>query len=89
MTPYSRIIKKNIDTQYWTILSIDGTAVPPTTADLGTDEKAAVLGNRRWKESYITKKNIIWDFKMGGSIGVGGDEWWYWWMGGTAVYYAI
>ena len=29
------------------------TCVPPNTADLGTDEKAAVFGNRR---SYITKK---------------------------------
>ena len=39
------------------------------TADLGTDEKAAVFENRRRKESYITKKNPIRDLKMGGDIG--------------------
>ena len=45
---------------------------PPNTADLGTDEKAAVYGNRRYWESYITYKTLIWDLEMGGGIG-GGD----------------
>ena len=50
---------------------------PPNTADLGTDEKAAVFGNRRYWESYITLKNLIWDLEMGGlylSGGVGGGR---------------
>ena len=42
---------------------------PPNTADLGTDEKAAVFGNRRYWESYITYKTLIWDLEMGGGIG--------------------
>ena len=29
---------------------------PPNTADLGTDEKATVFGNRRYWESYVTFK---------------------------------
>ena len=45
------------------------TVVPPNTTDLGTDEKAAVFGNRRYWESYITLKNLIWDLEMGGGIG--------------------
>ena len=45
---------------------------PPNTADLGTDEKAAVFGNRRYWESYITYKTLIWDLEMGG--GIGGDD---------------
>ena len=44
---------------------------PPNTADLGTDEKAAVFGNRRYCESYITYKTLIWDLEMGGGIGEG------------------
>ena len=45
---------------------------PPTTADLGTDEKAAVFGNRRYWGPYITYKTLIWDLEMGGGIGGGG-----------------
>ena len=45
---------------------------PPNTADLGTDEKAAVFGNRRYWESYITYKTLIWDLEMSGGIGGGG-----------------
>ena len=46
----------------------------PNTADLRT-EKAMVFGNRRFrKESYITKKNSIWDYKMGSGIGGGGQR---------------
>ena len=30
------------------------TVGPPNTADLGTDEKATVFGNRRYWESYVT-----------------------------------
>ena len=45
---------------------------PPNTADLGTDEKAAVFGNRRYWELYITYKTLIWDLEMGGGIGGGG-----------------
>ena len=41
---------------------------PPNTADLGTDEKAAVFGNRRYSESYITYKTLL---EMGGGIGRG------------------
>ena len=41
---------------------------PPNTAGLGTDEKAAVFGNRRYWESYITYKTFIWDLEMGGGI---------------------
>ena len=44
---------------------------PSNTADLGTDKKAAVFGNRRYSESYyITYKTLIWDLEMGGGIGV-------------------
>ena len=46
---------------------------PPNTADLGTDEKAAVFGNRRYWESYITYKTRIWDLEMGSGIGLGGS----------------
>ena len=45
---------------------------PPNTADLGTDEKAAVFGNQRYWESSITYKTLIWDLEMGGGIGGGG-----------------
>ena len=45
---------------------------PPNTADLGTGEKAAVFRKRRYWESYITYKTLIWDLKMGGGIGRGG-----------------
>ena len=47
------------------------------TADLRTYEKAAVFGNRRYWESYITYKTLIWDLEMGGGIGrggIGGDD---------------
>ena len=37
-----------------------------------TNEKAAVFGNRRYWESYITYKTFIWDLEMGGGIGRGG-----------------
>ena len=47
------------------------TVGPPNTANLGTDEKAAVFGNRRYSESNITYKTLIWDLEMGG--GIGGD----------------
>ena len=47
---------------------------PPNTADLGTDEKAAVFGNRRYWESYITYKTLILDLEMGG--GIGGRRYW-------------
>ena len=56
------------------------TDVPPNTADFGTDEKAAVFGNRWFWESYITYKTLIWDLEMGGGIG-GGRRYWegrYW-----------
>ena len=43
------------------------TVVPPKTADLGTDEKVAIFGNR----TYKTKKNLICDLKMGRDIGGG------------------
>ena len=47
--------------------------VTPHTADLGTDKKAVVFGNRRYWESYnITYKTLIWDLEMGGGIGGGG-----------------
>ena len=36
--------------------SFMNTVVPPNTADLGTDEKAAVFGNRRYWESYNNLK---------------------------------
>ena len=49
------------------ILGIN-TAVPPNIADLGTDKKSAVFGNRGRKESFITRKNPVWDLKMGGGI---------------------
>ena len=53
--------------------------VPPNTADLVTDEKAAVFGDWRCrKQSYITKKNPIWDLKMVGDID-------YWGVNGGAV----
>ena len=42
---------------------------PPNIADLGTDEKEAVFGNRRYWESYITYKTFIWDLEIGGGIG--------------------
>ena len=47
------------------------TVIPPNTADLGTDEKAAVFEKPavNGKESYISKKNLIWDLKMGGGMG--------------------
>ena len=48
------------------------TVGPPNTADLGTDEKAAIFGNQRYWESYITYKTLIWDLEMGGVIG--GDD---------------
>ena len=53
---------------------------PPNTADLGTNEKAAVFGNGRYWESYITYKTLFWDLEMGGGIG-GGRQYWegqYW-----------
>ena len=54
------------------------TVGPPNTSDLGTDEKAAVFGNRRYWESYITYNTLIWDFEMGGGIvgggGIGEDD---------------
>ena len=43
------------------------TVVPPNTADLRTDSK-----KRRYSESYITKKNPVWELKRGGGIGMGG-----------------
>ena len=46
--------------------------IPPISRLIG--EKAAVFGNRRLKESYIIKKNLIWDLEMGGGIGPGGGE---------------
>ena len=58
---------------------------PPNTADLGTDEKVAVFGNRRYWESYITYKTLIWDLEMGGGIGgrrYGGGGGQYWGGGG-------
>ena len=42
---------------------------PPNTADLRTDEKAAVFGNGRYWESYITFKTLIWDLEVGSGIG--------------------
>ena len=52
------------------------TVGPPNTTDLGTDEKTAVFGNRRYSESYITYKTLIWDLEMGGAVlgggGIGG-----------------
>ena len=45
------------------------TVKPLNTADLGTGEKAAVFRKRRYWESYITYKTLIWDLKMGGGIG--------------------
>ena len=45
------------------------TVIPLNTADLGTSEKAAVFQKRRYWESYITYKTLIWDLKMGGGIG--------------------
>ena len=42
---------------------------PLNTADLKTYEKAAVFGNQRYWESYITYKTLIWDLEMGGGIG--------------------
>ena len=57
---------------YFNIVSfiscITHTVVPPNTADLGTDEIAAVFGNRRYWESYITYKTFIWDLEMSGGI---------------------
>ena len=47
------------------------TVPPPNTADLGTEEKAAVFGNRRYWGSYITYKTLNWDLEMGGGIGGG------------------
>ena len=46
----------------------------PETADHGTDEKAAVFGNRQYWESYITYKTLIWGLEMGG--GIGGRRYW-------------
>ena len=41
----------------------------PNTADLGTDEKATLFGNRRYWESYIcNQKTLIWGLEMGGGI---------------------
>ena len=45
------------------------TVKPLNTADLETGEKAAVFRKRRYWESYITYKTLIWDFKMGRGIG--------------------
>ena len=57
------------------ILNNSTVALPPrNTADLGTDEKAAVFGNRRYWESYITYNTLIRDFEMGG--GIGGRRYW-------------
>ena len=40
------------------------TVAPPlNTAGLRTDEKAVVFGNRRYWESYITYKTLIWDLE--------------------------
>ena len=50
---------------------------PPNTAELRTDKKVAVFGNRRYWESYIIYKTLIWDLEMGGGIGrggIGGDD---------------
>ena len=52
-------------TAYLAVWTCGNTVVPPNTTDLGTDVKAVVFGNRR----YITKKNHIWDLKLGGGIG--------------------
>ena len=41
--------------------------IPLNTADLGTDEKAAVLG-----VIIYNLKTLIWDLEMGGGIGRGG-----------------
>ena len=49
--------------------SNDRTVKPPNTADLGTGEKAAVFRKRRYWESYITYKTLIWDLKLGGGMG--------------------
>ena len=54
-------------------MELRGTVAPLNTADLETEEKAAVFGNRRYWESYITYKTLIWDLEMGGGIG-GGDD---------------
>ena len=53
------------------------TVAPLNTADLGTDEKAAVFGNRRYSDSFITYKTLIWDLEMGG--GIGGRRYWEGW----------
>ena len=45
------------------------TVKPLNTADLGTGKKAAVFRKRRYWESYITYKTLIWDLEMGGGIG--------------------
>ena len=53
-------------------MKIQSAPPPPNTADLGTDEKAAIFGNRRYWDSYIiTYKSLIWDLEMGGGIGGG------------------
>ena len=44
---------------------------PPNTADLETDEKAAVFGNRVLGVIYYLK-TLIWDLEMGGGIWGGG-----------------
>ena len=54
------------------------TVKPLNTADLGTDEKAAVFRKRWYWESYITYKTHIWDLKMGAVLGGR----WYWEGGG-------
>ena len=56
----------------------------PNTADLGTDGKAAIFGNRRYWESYLTYKTLIWDLEMGGGIGGGGNG--RGGIGGTTVF---
>ena len=53
-------------------LSLQPPPPPPNTADLGTDEKAAVFGNRHYWDWESYKTLIIWDLEMGGGIGGGG-----------------
>ena len=53
--------------------------IPLNTADLGTDEKAAVLG-----VIIYNLKTLIWDLEMGG--GIGGRRYWEGrYLGGTTV----
>ena len=59
---------------------LQSTPPPSNTADLGTGEKAVECRKRRYWESYITYKALIWDLKMRGSIGraavLGGRRYW-------------